>query len=110
MKGEAIATMFAGGLQVEVKGKEWYILIRQIGDESYASFFAFLKKDISPADIEKVIPNWKTLDWKLTKPNRMLPKEECAVNERFKINLVWPEDTLTTEQQIIQEFQNFMGA
>ena len=40
----------------------------------------------------------------------MLPKEECAVDERFKINLVWPEDTLTTEQQIIQEFQNFMMA
>ena len=66
------------------------------------------KETVDSQYINEYIPRWEKIIWKCLNTPAMFPKELHAVCGDYNLNIILKENNTKTENEIVQEFNEFM--
>ncbi len=108
MRDKSIAVVVGNVLLYSVAGEDWHFFIRSLDAQTHASFSDFHKKGMSPANVAKFLPNWKTLKWTRIKNSILGRSESYAKDVEFEVNVYATEKSEKKHQEVIDLFLAFM--
>jgi hypothetical protein len=63
---------------------------------------------VAAEELKKVLPKWSTLRWQATKVSEH--RGLFADHDEYKVRLLIADDSPRSDEEIIQEFRDFMSA
>lgn len=108
MNTTAFANVVGNSLLCTLPDADWHFFIRHLDGQTHVSFSAFHKKQISPANVAKFLPNWKTLRWTKIKDSILGKHESYAKDVEYEINVYSTQQSPKKHQDVIDAFLEFM--
>lgn len=89
---------------------DWHFFIRRLDGENCVLFSQFHRKTFGVSDLNKFIPNWKTLRWVKIKDSQLGHSESYAKDVEFEINVYASPSSEKKHKMVIDAFLELMNS
>lgn len=102
------ASVSASGMALKVQHGIWRFSISRVDGKRHNAFYPYHGEKISPHDVSRFVPNWRTLAW-IAVPNHALAAGEShASDKEFEVTVSTNPASSMSHRDVVDGFLGFM--